>query len=1342
MLYYTSTSNFPEPSGGENRNPSRKYNSSGRQFLRNSGNEEAWRAVKKWPGFLMLALFMLGSHFASAQCITDYDPSSLVKTDCVGEFTFLKVDFTPQPSNPTITWEYSPNAGGTWLPVSSSPISHNINNNFAEASTRLNLLSPDVMMDGYLFRVVFSGSCVETSSVFTLDLNGPIVIVDHPNSQTICETASSAMFDVTASAGGAGGTVEYRWQYWNGSSWSFMPNSVTGWNTDEVTISDSDSFWPAAGSGVQVRCRIRIPTCAVQYTNSATLNLSVNPTVDAGPASATICQDALLNLNGTVNGVVHSVMWTGGGGGIDNVYALNTFFDPSMSSNSGTFPLTLTTNSNGACPAASDVIMVTVDELDIDDHDPGNTNNAGTRTICEMDDTFFNVDFSSTEPYSSISWEFSTGGSPWAPIADLTSGATYSVSNSAGQSRLDLMTVDNTLDGALFRVTIIAGTCTVTSDVFELFVNGPASITMHPENVIDLCASTSDTTFVVAATTGSGTINYRWQYNNGGGWTNVPNTVAGFNTTTLNVTNSDFPVWPNPGSSVDIRCRISQESCSNIFTEPATFSVSPDLPAIADAGPDAHICEGDNYTVATGTPSISGPGISTGTWTTSGDGFFDDPNNYLGATYFPGAGDVAAGMVTLTLTTNDPVGVCPPTSDDILITIHPATVVDAGMDQSACAEDSPTFQLNGSVSGTVSGGTWSTSGSGTFNPDATTLNAVYEPSMADYGTVVTLTLTSDTPPAFTTCPVEMDMVDITIDDLEITGHTPGSLTRIECEGDNSNFRVDYTSSPTNPATVTWQVDGGGGYMDITFPDPLYSLTTPGGNTQLNLTNVPMGIDGFTYRAVFVAGTCTDTSDVFTIQVNESATANAGPDQSICGGDNVALSGSIGGAATSATWSTSGLGSFVPNATTLTATYIPHPDDYGTVVTLTLTTDNPAGPCPAAVDMMDVSIDAVIVDSETPATLIRNICQGTNTNFTVQYISLPHDMSVPTATWEYSSNGGTTWNDASGLGNITSPALTGMATHSSRLVLQNVPLTYDNYLFRLRVTLGVCDEVVSIFALYVNPGPTVDAGGDFSVCAPNDIVLDGTIGGSATTGTWTTTGIGSFSGVDLFAADATYTPDPSEYGGTVMFTLMTDNPGGSCPAVSETITVTIDELIMDTYVPGSLSRVECAGDSEFFRVEYTSNPGTQSPTWEFSDDGGTNWMPVAGPDYSVDNGTPGETQLDIAAVTNAMDGNMYRAVFSDGACTPFYSDAFTLQVNGEITITGQPSDMLDVCQADASVLFEAMVSNAGSGDMVFQWQSSPNGVNTWSNVGNGAGASGVETPQLTILHDGFPRAGPY
>ena len=74
-------------------------------------------------------------------------------------------------------------------------------------------------------------------------------------------------------------------------------------------------------------------------------------------------------------------------------------------------------------------------------------------------------------------------------------------------------------------------------------------------------------------------------------------------------------------------------------------------PATANAGINASICEGETVSL---TGAIGGS-ATTSTWTTSGSGSFGDASLVV-TTYFPSAADIAAGSVTLTLTTNDPDG--------------------------------------------------------------------------------------------------------------------------------------------------------------------------------------------------------------------------------------------------------------------------------------------------------------------------------------------------------------------------------------------------------------------------------------------------------------------------------------------------------------------------------------------------------------------------------------------------------------------------------------------------------------------------------------------------------------
>ncbi len=105
-----------------------------------------------------------------------------------------------------------------------------------------------------------------------------------------------------------------------------------------------------------------------------------------------------------------------------------------------------------------------------------------------------------------------------------------------------------------------------------------------------------------------------------------------------------------------------------------------------------------------------------------------------------------------------------------------------------------------------------------------------------------------------------------------------------------------------------------------------------------------------------AGPCPAVTDQMIVTVNPVATVNANVDQTICAGGTVTLAGAFGGGATSATWSAPS-GTF-SSATNMAATYTPTITS-GTV-TITLTTNDPAGPCPAVTDQMIVTVNANIV----------------------------------------------------------------------------------------------------------------------------------------------------------------------------------------------------------------------------------------------------------------------------------------------------------------------------------------------------------------------------------------------
>ncbi|WP_373511664.1 SdrD B-like domain-containing protein [Persicitalea sp.] len=124
-----------------------------------------------------------------------------------------------------------------------------------------------------------------------------------------------------------------------------------------------------------------------------------------------------------------------------------------------------------------------------------------------------------------------------------------------------------------------------------------------------------------------------------------------------------------------------------------------------------------------------------------------------------------------------------------------------------------------------------------------------------------------------------------------------------------------------------------------------------------------------------------------------ATADAGADATICAATTYKLAGSIGGAASSGMWTTSGTGTF-SDPGSLTATYSPSLADMQSgEVTITLMTNDPDGSngnCVAASDMMKLTLDMIkirpsiaingVAKTDTAATTLT-ICAGDSVTIT-------------------------------------------------------------------------------------------------------------------------------------------------------------------------------------------------------------------------------------------------------------------------------------------------------------------------------------------------------------------------
>jgi hypothetical protein len=105
-------------------------------------------------------------------------------------------------------------------------------------------------------------------------------------------------------------------------------------------------------------------------------------------------------------------------------------------------------------------------------------------------------------------------------------------------------------------------------------------------------------------------------------------------------------------------------------------------------------------------------------------------------------------------------------------------------------------------------------------------------------------------------------------------------------------------------------------------------------------------------------------------------------------------------------------------------------------------------------------------------------------------------------------------------------------------------------------------------------PTANAGTTANICqGGTTAALNGTVGGSATGGTWTTPAGGTFS-PDANTLNATWTPPPG-YSGTAVLTLTTTGMS-PCSAVTSTVSIVVNPTNTIAAAPANSNQTVCSG----------------------------------------------------------------------------------------------------------------------------------------------------------------------
>ncbi len=213
-------------------------------------------------------------------------------------------------------------------------------------------------------------------------------------------------------------------------------------------------------------------------------------------------------------------------------------------------------------------------------------------------------------------------------------------------------------------------------------------------------------------------------------------------------------------------------------------------------------------------------------------------------------------------------------------------------------------------------------------------------------------------------------------------------------------------------------------------------------------------------------------------------------------------------------------------TNVTATYTVHPSDIGGQVKLVLTSNDPdggAGPCSAASDEIIIDINRRPVVT-VPADY--TVCQPGSI-----VLSGTLSGSAVTGTWSKLSGGGTL-----SVSSVTGSTVTASYTPSAADVANDVQ-------FRLTSnTTGVCAAGSDDILIHINRAPTVNAGPDFEVCEDGIINLNGSMGGSTGSITWTGGLGGAFSNANSLTSTYTLTAADIAAGG-ITFTITSNDADG-------------------------------------------------------------------------------------------------------------------------------------------------------------------------------------------------------